>query len=332
MQDNFQREINYLRVSVTDRCNLRCLYCMPPEGVKNIPHQEILRFEEIVRLIQAAVFVGIRKVRLTGGEPLVRRNLPDLIQALNSFPEINDLSLTTNGTLFADQARELKEAGLKRVNISLDTLKPERYRYITRGGKLNDVFEGIKIALALDLKPVKINTVVIKGFNEDEICDLARVTLQDPLHLRFIELMPVGLSNHWAPQSYLSAEKIKMEIEARFGPLRREDGLSDIPGLFGGGPAKYYRLAGAKGTIGFIAAQSSHFCASCNRLRLSATGALRPCLYNKTEVDLKEPLRKGATLEELTKLFIHAIQHKPKGYSLTKGWLDKKRVMSQIGG
>jgi len=325
VQDNFQREINYLRISITDRCNLRCIYCMPPEGVKSIPHQEILRFEEIIRLIQAAVLVGIRKVRLTGGEPLVRRNLPDLIRAINSIPEVDDLALTTNGTLLAPQAEELKKAGLKRLNISFDSLKPERYRYITRGGKIDDVLEGIKTALALDLKPVKINTVVIKGFNDDEICDLAQVTLKYPLHIRFIELMPVA-SIDWTQENYLSTEKVKMVIKNQLGSLQKMDKLA------GNGPAKYYRLAGAKGTIGFITAQSNHFCASCNRLRLSSTGTLRPCLYDQKEVDLKGALRKGASIEELAELFAYTILYKPKGHSLTKGWPDKKRVMSQIGG
>lgn len=325
VQDNFQREINYLRISVTDRCNLRCIYCMPPEGVKNIPHQEILRFEEIIRLIQAAVMVGIRKIRLTGGEPLVRRNLPDLIQAINSIPEIDDLALTTNGTFLAAQAEELKKAGLKRLNISLDSLRPERYRYITRGGKIDDVLEGIKMALALDLKPVKINTVIIKGFNDDEICDLAQVTLKHPLHIRFIELMPVASIDR-TQENYLSTEKVKMVLKNQLGPLQKVDKLA------GNGPAKYYRLAGAKGLIGFITAQSNHFCASCNRLRLSSTGTLRPCLYDQKEVDLKMALRKGATREELAELFAYTILHKPKGHSLTKGWPDKKRVMSQIGG
>ncbi|MGQ9824308.1 MAG: GTP 3',8-cyclase MoaA, partial [Desulfotomaculales bacterium] len=219
MQDNFQREINYLRVSVTDRCNLRCFYCLPEQGVKSIPHGEILRFEEIERVVRAAALVGVKKVRITGGEPLVRKGLAGLVEAIAAIPEIDDLAITTNGLLLAEMAKDLKRAGLKRVNVSLDSLDPEKFARLTRGGDLSRVWAGIEEALALELHPVKLNTVVLKGHNDDEITALAALSTKLPLHVRFIELMPVGVCKPWADELFLDAGRVREIIEESLGPL-----------------------------------------------------------------------------------------------------------------
>ncbi|MEW6274581.1 MAG: GTP 3',8-cyclase MoaA [Bacillota bacterium] len=327
MQDNFQREINYLRVSVTDRCNLRCFYCLPPHGVKSIPHEEILRLEEIVHLVRAATLVGVKKVRITGGEPLVRKGLVSFVEALAAIPAIDDLALTTNGILLAEYAAELKAAGLKRVNVSLDSLRPEKYAQITRGGELARAWAGIEAALALEMHPVKLNTVLLKGLNDDEIVDLAGLSRQLPLHVRFIELMPVGACKEWAADYFVPAGQAKEIIEQNLGRLH------EVRKLAGSGPAHYYRLAGAPGTIGFIPAVSDHFCNRCNRLRLTSTGALRSCLYDEGELNAKGLLRSGASLEELAGLVARAIAGKPGRHRLGEaGGSGGQKVMSRIGG
>lgn len=326
MQDGYHREINYLRVSVTDRCNLRCVYCMPAQGIENVSHEDILSLEEIVQIIQAATLVGVKKVRLTGGEPLVRRGINGLLATIASLPGIDDIALTTNGILLAEQAKELKQAGLKRVNISLDSLHAERYRYITRGGSLDKVWAGVEASLELGLHPVKLNTVLIRGFNDDEVIEVARLSLEKPLHVRFIELMPVGTSQSWAGDRFIPAKEIKGIIEEKLGRLNR------VQKLAGSGPAHYYHLAGANGTIGFIPAISDHFCERCNRLRLTSTGGLRSCLYDEREVDVKSAVRRGASLQELAELVTRSIQGKPKRHQMTSGWSDDKGMMFQIGG
>ncbi|GAW92026.1 GTP 3',8-cyclase MoaA [Calderihabitans maritimus] len=327
MQDRFQREINYLRISITDRCNLRCVYCMPPEGVKLVEHEDILRLEEIETIVRAAAAVGIRKLRLTGGEPLIRKGIVRLVRKLSAVPGIDDLALTTNGILLARYLKSLEEAGLNRVNISLDTLRPERFKEITRGGNLTDVWQGIKAALASSLHPVKLNTVIIRGSNDDEILDFARLTMEFPLHVRFIELMPIGTCNAWAEEKRVPYYEIKEQIEKELGSLVAYE---EVPG---GGPAKYYRLPGALGTIGFITAMSNHFCNHCNRIRLTAQGQIRPCLHSEWEIDLKGPLRQGAREEELQALISQAIQGKPRRHSMdSEGWQDQRRSMFQIGG
>ncbi|WP_027365390.1 GTP 3',8-cyclase MoaA [Desulfotruncus alcoholivorax] len=326
MQDQFRRPINYLRISVTDRCNLRCIYCMPPEGVKSIKHEEILSIEEIIKAVKAGVRIGIKKIRLTGGEPLVRGGIIDLVGSLNNIPEIDDIAITTNGILLGEMVGTLKRAGLNRVNISLDTMKPERFKRITRGGNLDLVWKGINAALNAELEPVKINTVAIRGFNDDELVDLARLTLDHPLHIRFIELMPIGSSQAWARGKFIASSEVKEKIEGALGNLIAEKTIH------GNGPALYTRLPGARGTIGFISAVSNHFCAGCNRLRLTSTGQLRPCLFNHREIELKQALRSGAGLEELTEIFRKAIVSKPVGHDLDKAWQEDDRVMSQIGG
>lgn len=326
MRDKCCREINYLRVSVTDRCNLRCIYCLPREGVRLVPSHEILRIEEIVRLLKAASQAGIKKVRLTGGEPLIRKGLVDLVAAINEIPGIDDLALTTNGIHLPLLGRELKEAGLRRVNISLDTLDDGMYRRITRHGELGQAWNGIEKALELGLNPVKINAVVIKGLNDGEVEDLAALTLKYPLHVRFIELMPMGACEDWALKGYIPSAEVKKIIEDSMGTL--EQGHK----TYGCGPAKYYKLSGAPGTIGFIGALSEHFCHTCNRIRLTADGMIRPCLHGSREIDVKTALRRGADCSELAGFFRQAVSEKPVRYFTDRGWQGKKRVMSQIGG
>lgn len=326
MQDVYQREINYLRVSVTDRCNMRCVYCMPSGGVKTLPHEEILRNEEFVSIIKAASLTGIKKIRLTGGEPLIRKGLVELVAAINDIPGIDDIALTTNGALLPDIGRDLKKAGVRRVNISLDTLDPALFRAITRSGDLDQAWRGIETALDLGFSPVKINTVVMKGYNDHEIVELAALTLRYPLHVRFIELMPVGTSNTWAMERHVPASRVREMVEAGLGRLEGAHKPA------GNGPARYLRLSGAPGTIGFISPVSDHFCQSCNRLRLTAEGMIRPCLHSAREWDAKGPLRRGADDRELAAIFRLAVAGKPDRHCMQGGWRDDKRIMSQIGG
>lgn len=326
MQDVYHREINYLRVSVTDRCNLRCIYCMPPGGVKALPHEEILRNEEFVALIKAASLVGIKKIRLTGGEPLVRRGLVELVAAINEIPRIDDIALTTNGALLPEMGRDLKRAGIRRVNISLDTLDPGLFSFLTGNGDLGKAWRGIETALELGFVPVKINTVVIKGYNDHEVLELAALTRKYPLHVRFIELMPVGASDAWALERHVPASIVRESIEAGLGRLESAHKPA------GSGPARYSRLSGAPGTIGFISPVSDHFCRSCNRLRLTAEGMIRPCLHSAREWDAKGPLRRGADERELAAIFRLAVAGKPDRHCMQGGWRDDKRLMSQIGG
>lgn len=326
MLDPHQREINYLRISVTDRCNLRCTYCMPEGGVPLTNQKNILRLEEILAIVKAAVKVGIKKVRLTGGEPLVREGIIQLVADIAALPEIDDVALTTNGILLPKFGQQLKEAGLRRVNISLDTLKAERFQKITRLGKFEDAWQGIMEALHQGFHPIKLNTIIMDGMNDDEILDFAKLTMDYPLHLRFIELMPIGESNGWAAQKRITTAEIKERLY-KIGKLK------PVKKLEGGGPAKYYELPGAQGTIGFINAMSSHFCSECNRLRLTSEGKLRLCLHSPQEVDLKKPLRQGASLDELAGIIAQAVSLKPFQHRMVEqGWVDDKRNMSQIGG
>jgi cyclic pyranopterin phosphate synthase len=324
--DNFNRPISYLRVSVTDRCNLRCVYCMPPEGVPWRPHGEILRYEEIETTVRAAASLGISKVRLTGGEPLVRKGLVDLVAMIARIPGIDDLAMTTNGILLTRHAEELKAAGLRRVNVSLDTLRPERFCRITRLGELSDTLEGIAAAKEAGLVPVKVNTVVIRGLNDDEVVDFARLTYAPDWHVRFIEVMPLGDNADWAGNGYVPMGEVRERIEKELGAL--------IPAKLrdGSGPARYYRLPGAQGTVGFITPISEHFCYQCNRLRLTADGKLRPCLLSDYEIDLRTPLRRGAGAEEVKALIIEGIRNKPERHYLSEQVIPQGRAMSEIGG
>ncbi len=324
ISDSFQRPINYLRISVTDRCNLRCVYCMPEEGVPLMTHGDILSYEEITTVVRAAAEMGISKVRLTGGEPLVRAGLPELVRLLAAIGGINDISLTTNGILLAKYAQELKEAGLRRVNISLDTLQPEKFRQITRCGELEDTLAGIAAAHREGLEPVKINVVVLAGVNDDELTDFARKTVSDGWHVRFIEHMPVNGEASELLQ-LVSVAEMRRSIET-LGTLT--PWKTDV----GNGPAKYYRLPEASGTIGFITPVTEHFCYQCNRLRLTADGKLRPCLLSEAEIDLRGSLRRGASADELKALIEKAVASKPKGHRLAEGRPAGGRPFSQVGG
>jgi len=325
LYDSFQRPINYLRISVTDRCNLRCIYCMPAEGVLLMSHRDILTYEEIYTVARAAAELGINKVRLTGGEPLVRLGLTELVQMLAQIDAIDDISLTTNGTLLSRYAAELKQAGLKRVNISLDTLKSGKFRFITRGSlNLEDVLAGIEAARSVGLNPVKLNMVVMSGINDDELLDFAARTINEEWHVRFIEFMPVA--GVCATASYfVSVSDMRKRLEL-LGEL--EPCLPDV----GNGPAKYFRFPHARGTIGFITPISEHFCFHCNRLRLTADGRLRPCLLADDEVDLKQPLRSGISSAGLKQLIKAAVAEKPSRHHLAEGYVPKGRPMTQVGG
>ena len=327
--DVYSRAINYLRISVTDRCNLRCIYCMPEEGIAWQSHDSILRYEEIETVVRAAAALGVTKLRLTGGEPLVRPDVVSLVAMLARIPGIDDLSMTTNGILLPRYAQALARAGLCRVNISLDTLRPERFERIARLGHLEDALAGIASAQRAGLQPVKLNTVVVRGVNDDEVLDLARKTVSDGWNVRFIEWMPVGeqalAEGKWA-RGVVTGQEIRNAIEAELGALEPA-----LPGP-GGGPARYFRVRGAKGTLGFITPVSDHFCFRCNRLRLTADGQLRPCLLSDQEIDLRTPLRQGAGVEEIKVLLLQGIERKPKEHHLDDCLQPKKRVMSQIGG
>ena len=325
LSDSFQRPINYLRISVTDRCNLRCIYCMPSDGVSLMPHGDILNYEEIYTIALAAAELGINKVRLTGGEPLARLGLPKLIQMLARIDDIDDIALTTNGLLLSRYAAELKQAGLQRVNVSLDTLKQDKFEFITRrNNNLSDVLEGIEAARSVGLNPVKINTVVMAGINDDELLDFATKTIDEGWHVRFIELMlPVGVSTTASQLVSVSNMRERLKLLGELEPC--------LPSV-GNGPAKYFRFPHARGTIGFITPVSEHFCFRCNRLRLTSDGKLRPCLLAEDEIDLKQPLRSGISSDELKQLIEEAVARKPLHHHLDEGHMPKDRPFSQVGG
>ncbi len=321
MKDLYQRKINYMRISVTDLCNLRCQYCMPEAGIADKKHhKEILSFEEMAEIVKAAAKIGVNKIRITGGEPLVRKGIVNFISTISQIDGINDIAITTNGLLLKEMAKDLKEAGLKRLNISIDTLKPDRFKEITRGGDLSRVLDGIQEALRLQMKPIKLNAVVIGGFNEDEIQDLVRLTMADDIDVRFIELMPIGEASNWAKERFISNE----EIKNRIGDMMALEGDPSSP-------AKYYRLPRAKGRVGFINPISSHFCESCNRIRLTSDGKLKPCLHSNQEVDIMDIVRRNPS--ELQQVLERAILLKPeKHYLYTTQHEIGHRNMSEIGG
>ncbi len=327
LRDRFGRTINYMRISVTDRCNFRCVYCMPPEGIRWRPHEEILSFEEIVQVVQVAAGLGINRIRLTGGEPLVRRGLSELVRAIAAIPGIQDLSLTTNASLLEDHAQALAGAGLTRVNISLDTLDAEKFQRITRGGSLEKVLHGIQAAEASGLAPIKINVVTVRGLNDDELIKLAELTYEHDWQVRFIELMPVGNLEDWGsgfPPStgrYFSIQEMRTVL----APLD----LQPEETVNGNGPAKVYRARGALGTLGFISPLGEHFCATCNRLRLTADGNLRACLLMDGEIPIRDVLRSG---DDIRPYLQQAIELKPEGHELILQHFPILRKMAQIGG
>lgn len=334
MKDGHGRTIDYLRISLTDRCNLRCIYCMPEEGIDLIEHEDILRIEEIQRIVRVATRIGIKSVRLTGGEPTVRRGIEDLISDIVSLPEIRNVSLTTNGILLPKMARRLREAGLSRVNISLDTLNRRQYAQITRRDRLPEALAGIDAALEAGLDPVKINAVTVRSLNQDYF-DFAKMSIERPLHVRFIEYMPVGESAGfdglgWGERDVYPSEQLVADINARavergFSPLEALDGAS---APIGWGPARYFSFSGAKGTVGVISPRSRHFCGDCNRLRLTADGKLRPCLFSDREFDVRAALRTGGE-EAVYAVFLEALGEKPDDHHDRVG---TERGMSQIGG
>lgn len=328
--DPFGRPITYLRISVTDRCNLRCAYCMPTGTTQWMSRENILTDDEIIRVVEAGARLGLSKIRLTGGEPLVRPGVVELVRRLAALPGIQDISLTTNAILLEKMAQPLAHAGLKRVNISLDTLDGQKFRRITRFGDFEHAWRGILAAERAGLTPLKLNTVVVNGFNADEIPALARLTLDHPWHLRFIELMPVGSGEqdwgaelHPASERYLSVQ----QMHAQLSPFKLEPATSTT----GNGPARTFRIPGALGTIGFISPLGEHFCEHCNRLRLTADGRLRACLLKTGEVFLREALHKGIDLEPLIE---QAVQLKPLGHLLAGELLpaSPNHAMSAIGG
>lgn len=334
MKDHHGRTIDYLRISLTDRCNFRCVYCMPADGVCQMPHDEILRIEEIERLVAVAARLGIKSVRLTGGEPLVRKGVVDLVRSITGMPGIENVSMTTNGVLLPQMADELKEAGLSRVNVSLDTLDAEQFRKITRVGRLEDALAGIDAALAAGFDPVKINAVTVRSLGQN-VLDFAKLSLDRPLHVRFIEFMPVGNSKStgidgmgWGKQDVIPSEELIETISAQ----GEEAGIGRLvpagKNPLGWGPAKYYEFPGAVGTVGFISPLSRHFCSECNRLRMTADGKIRPCLFSDEEFDVRSALRTGSDAE-VEGVLMRALGAKPDEHHDRVG---TERNMSAIGG
>jgi cyclic pyranopterin phosphate synthase len=326
--DPFGRAVTYLRISLTDRCNLRCVYCMPKEGLQWQARADQLSAEEIVRVVETAAQGGVRRVRLTGGEPLVHPQVVEIVRRIASIPNIEEVSLTTNAMLLERLAQPLADAGLKRVNVSLDSLDADKFRRITRGGDLTHVWRGIAAAERAHLSPLKINTVVVRGLNADELPTLAQLTLENDWHVRFIEVMPIGNAQDWgegfpAPsERYVSVQ----EMKAQLGTWNLKPEISPI----GNGPARTFRIPGALGTIGFISPLGEHFCQNCNRLRLTSDGKLRSCLVIPNEVSLRDAVRSGESLE---RFFEQAIAQKPEGHDMLVAVpAGSQRGMSQIGG
>jgi cyclic pyranopterin phosphate synthase len=323
--DRFGREINYLRISLTDHCNLRCVYCMPEEMIFR-PNAQLMQDDEILLLVRMFTQLGFEKFRLTGGEPTVRAHLTELVQEITRLPGVRTLTMTTNGVLLSKLALPLAKAGLKRVNISIDTLDEEKFRRLTRWGTVDDVWEGIQAAEDAGLSPVKLNTVVVRGYNETDAVELARLTREHPWQVRFIEMMPFGGATEFQVNQVVRADEIRGRIQSELGNLEVVNG-----GKLDG-EARLFRLPGAKGDLGFIASVTQPFCASCTRARLTADGRLRLCLLREGEVDLLTPLRNGATLYELRQLILDGIWNKPWGHGLAEGVIPLNRTMSEIGG
>ena len=328
--DMFSRTISYLRLSLTDRCNLRCMYCMPVDskgGLEILKHEDLLSYEELLRIVKLVVAMGMNKIRLTGGEPLVRRGVMDFITALSRIEGLEEILLTTNGVLLKEKAEGLYNAGIRRLNISLDTLRPDRFEKITGCNLFDQVWQGIETAEQYGFN-VKLNVVAMKGINDDEFVDFARLAVERNFQVRFIEFMPVGRDSAWDRSSYISSDELKERI-ATMGTLE------PLPGCRMDGPARVYRLTtpeGATGRVGFISPISHHFCDTCNRLRLTSAGRLRACLLHDREADLKALLRKGGTDEEIRALIRQTILDKPKGHTLAEDQATCSGQMSRIGG
>ena len=323
MIDQFGRSIEYLRISVTDRCNFRCLYCMPEEGTQWLPKAEILSYEEIAEVVRQLAPLGLRRIRLTGGEPTIRPELWKLAMLLKSIPEVEDIALSTNGLKLIEQARQLRRAGVSRLNVSADSLRPDRVRAIARRNVDFDLFAVMAAAERERFSPLKVNVVVMRGVNDDEIVDFARLTLDHPWHVRFIELMPVGGMRDVTWEHVVPSAEILERISAL-------GGLEACAGpTLGNGPAAYYRFAGALGSVGVITPMTHTYCGSCNRVRLTADGQLRTCLFGEAGVNLREPLRAGLPLEPF---FRRALAEKPKEHGLLRMEVGELRALSQVGG
>jgi len=324
LMDNYNRVIDYMRVSITDLCNLRCVYCRQPEGVSLVSHDEILRYEEILTIVRLARDMGIRKVRITGGEPLVRRGVLEFISRLTRIPGIEDVGITTNGVLLNTMAKDLRSAGLTRINTSLDSLRPETFRAITGSDLLDKVLAGIDAAIDEGFNPVKINVVLLQGFNEADVPDFARLTLDRPVDVRFIERMPFGAERvERSPDPFSAREALDI--------IHREVGkLEPLERASLDGPASMFKLPAARGRIGVIDPMTGHFCGTCNRLRLTARGTLRPCLLSPTEIDLRATLRNGASHDKLAEIIRTAVLAKPVGDTRHLGIMHEG--MNGIGG
>jgi len=310
MIDQFGRRVEYLRVSVTDKCNLRCVYCMPMEGLPWLKREELLSYEEIEQVIRTMAGMGLRRVRITGGEPLVRRDLPELAALIAAVPEIEDLSLSTNAVLLEEQADALREAGVQRLNVSLDSLRADRVDAIARRpGSFPRIMAGLDAAERVGFGPIKINVVLIRGQNDDEIEHFAQITRERPWHVRFIELMPTGANLELSANSFVSCAEALRRVE-------RIDTIEPVAGPFGNGPARYYRFPGAPGTVGVITPMSHNYCDRCNRMRLTADGHLRPCLFGDIQTNLRDPLRAG---RDLAPLVAETLQIKPERHYLIQG-------------
>ncbi|MDQ1911890.1 GTP 3',8-cyclase MoaA [Paenibacillus sp. GD4] len=328
--DRFGRVHDYLRISVTDRCNLRCVYCMPEEGMEFEPEEKLLTFHEITEVVRVLAGYGVRKLRITGGEPLVRKNLEELIASLSAIPGIEDIALTTNGIYFASRAEKFKAAGLTRINMSLDSLKADRFKLITRGGDIQRVLGSIEAAYRVGLDPIKLNVVLMKGLNDDEIEDFLRLTIERSLQVRFIEYMPIGHDDQNWKDKYVPLSTVLDVCEAK-GWLAEPSGE-----VYGNGPSQNYKITGAAGSFGLIHPVSDHFCETCNRLRLTADGNIKPCLYWSDEFNVRKAIGDDKALAEL---FFRALDVKPESHEMAKALLNERqshtptvRRMSQIGG
>jgi cyclic pyranopterin phosphate synthase len=325
MSDSYGRRINYLRISLTDACNLRCVYCMP-EDMTFRPRHELMSDEELLLLVRVGASLGVNKIRLTGGEPTIRPNLIEIVREIANTPGIKDLAMTTNGLLLPKLAKPLAEAGLRRVNISIDTLDAKKFRQITRWGDLDDIWRAIRASEEAGLTPIKLNCVVVRNFNDGEdMVQLARLTLENDWDVRFIEMMPFGEITDFQQTNVVTFQEMRQRIEDAFGPL--EEASYDFVD-----PSRPFRIPGAMGTLGFISSVTEPFCQGCGRVRLTADGKLRLCLLRDDEVDLLTPLRAGASFEELRILMRDGSYHKPWGHGLAQGVVAEKRAMNQIGG
>ena len=322
LQDQFGRGIEYLRISVTDRCNFRCVYCMPLEGLQWLPKRDILSYEEIAEVVRQLAPLGLRRLRITGGEPTIRPELPSLVRLLREIPAIQDIALSTNGVRLPQLAPALREAGLDRVNMSADSLRADRIIAIARRDLGLSPVQAAAAAEAAGIGPIKMNVVVMRGINDDEVVDFARLALDHPWHIRFIELMPVGEMRDLTWDHVVPSDEVLQRVSTL-------GGLTSDPGPKGNGPARYYRIDGSPGTVGVITPMSHTYCGSCNRVRLTADGRLRTCLYGDHEVNLRDPLRRGEPLEPL---FRQALAEKPKEHQLLQMQVGGLRALSQVGG